>query len=75
MLPKSLVADRGPYVMREEVKDLCSRLGSNLEPNPRKGPWLKGEIERFFETDHTSGISGLPGTSSSNEEDDEDSDQ
>lgn len=75
MLPKSLVADRGQFFMREELKDLCCRLGINREPNPKKGPWLKDQIERLFETDHTSFISGLPGTSSSNEEDDKDSDQ
>ena len=75
MLPKTLVADRGRIIMREELKDLCYQLDINLEPNPKQGPWLQGQIERLFETDHTSVISGLPETSSSTEEGDEDSDQ
>jgi hypothetical protein len=68
MLPKTLVADNDQVFMRKELKDLYSRIGINLEPNPKQSPRLKGQIERFFKITNTSIIRGLPGTSPSNEE-------
>ena len=73
MLPETLVVDYGRIFIRKDLKDVCGQLRINLEPSPTEGPWLKGQIERFFKTVDTSVIRGLPGTSSSNEEGDEDS--
>ena len=73
MLPETVVADRGRVFTSKNLKDVCGQLGINLEPNPTKRPWFKGEIERFFKTNNTGVIHSVREEPLTPEEGDEDS--
>ena len=65
-LPETLVVDNGKHYICRNLEDACGQLGINIEEMPIKTPWFKGTIERFFRTNNTGLIHGLPGTTFSN---------
>jgi len=65
-LPEVLVVDNGRQYICSDLEDACGQLGIILEQMPVKKAWFKGRIERFFRTNNTGLIHGLPGTTFSN---------
>ena len=65
-LPETLVVDRGKGYIGKDLRLACAQLGIELDPLPRKSPWLKASIERFIKENATDLIHVTPGTSFSN---------
>src|SRR6266851_1350610 len=65
-LPEVLVVDNGKPYTCHDLEDACGQLGILLEQMPVKKAWFKGRIERFFKTNNSGLIHGLPGTTFSN---------
>jgi putative transposase len=65
-LPEVLVVDNGRQYICSDLEDACGQLGIILEQMPVKKAWFKGRVERFFRTNNTGLIHGLPGTTFSN---------
>lgn len=65
-LPETLVVDNDRPFVNQHIKDACGQLGIHLDQMPVQTPWFKAEIERFFRTNNTGFIHGLPGSSFSN---------
>jgi len=65
-LPEVLVVDNGKQYICSDLEDACGQLGIILEQMPVKKAWFKARVERFFGTNNTGLIHGLPGTTFSN---------
>jgi putative transposase len=65
-LPETLIVDNDRPFVNQHIKDACGQLGIHHEQMPVETPWFKGSIERFFRTNNTGLIHGLPGSSFSN---------
>ncbi|WP_161569234.1 Mu transposase C-terminal domain-containing protein [Candidatus Oscillochloris fontis] len=65
-LMETLVVDNGKDFVNADLRAACGQLGIILEQMPVRTPWFKGGVERFFRTNNTGLIHGLPGTSFSN---------
>ena len=65
-LPEALVVDNGKAFIGNDLKVACGQLGILLEQMPIETGWFKGAVERFFRTNNTGLIHGLPGSSFSN---------
>lgn len=48
--PKTILVDRGIEFTSAPLKDACKSLNIRLEWTPRRRPWHKGKVERFFRT-------------------------
>ncbi len=47
-IPQKLVIDNGKEFIGNSLKDVCCRLGIVLQCRPRKHPYFKGTVERYF---------------------------
>ncbi|WP_111265423.1 Mu transposase C-terminal domain-containing protein [Marilutibacter maris] len=56
-----LVADNGMELHGGTLENVIGRFGIVLQFCPRKKPWFKGKIERFFGTINTGLLDTLPG--------------
>jgi len=65
-LPEVLVVDNGKQYTCHDLEDACGQLGILLEQMPVKKAWFKARVERFFKTNNSGLIHGLPGTTFSN---------
>jgi putative transposase len=60
---RELVLDNGPEFHSESLEQVCLFNGIEMHYAPRKTPWFKGKIERFFGTLNEGVAHGTPGTS------------
>jgi putative transposase len=58
-----LVLDNGLEFHGTSLEQACLTLGITMHFSPRRQPWYKGTIERFFKTVNDSLSHSLPGTS------------
>ena len=63
---RQLVVDGGQEFYSTSLEHLCLSLGIEWCAAPRREPWFKGKIERFFGTFNRDIAHGMPGTSFSN---------
>jgi putative transposase len=63
---RELVLDNGPEFHSDSLEQVCLFNGIEMHYAPRKTPWFKGKIERFFGTLNEGVAHGTPGTSFSN---------
>lgn len=56
-----LVVDNGLELHGETVEQGCSQFGIKIQYCPRKKPWYKGKVERFFRTLDQGLTSAMPG--------------
>lgn len=56
-----LVTDLGNEFLGTQIDRSFMRLGGKIQNCPRRRPWYKGRIERFFRTFQSSLFSGIPG--------------
>jgi len=56
-----LVVDNGLEFHGQAIEDSAGRLGIAIQFCPRKSPWYKGKIERFFGTINKQLIDPIPG--------------
>jgi putative transposase len=61
-----LVTDQGTDFHSKSLESLCYSLSMDITYSPRKQPWFKGTIERFFGTINRGFAHTLPGTSFAN---------
>jgi len=60
-LPETIVVDRGKEFVGNSLSNALAMLGVIHEVMPGRTPWYKGSIERFFRTQNTGLLAGLPG--------------
>jgi putative transposase len=72
---RQLVVDGGQEFYSKSLEQVCLSLGIEWCAAPRREPWFKGKIERFFGTFNRGIAHGIPDTTFSNifEKDDYDS--
>ncbi|MBO9873520.1 MULTISPECIES: DDE-type integrase/transposase/recombinase [Xanthomonas] len=58
---RTLVVDNGLEFHGDSVKYAVGQFGTIIQTCPRRRPWYKGKIERFFRSIQTSLISLVPG--------------
>jgi putative transposase len=63
---RELVLDNGLEFHGDSLEQICLVNGIEMHYAPRKTPWFKGKIERFFGTLNEGVAHGVPGTSFSN---------
>jgi putative transposase len=63
---RQLVVDGGQEFYSNSLEQVCLSLGIEWCAAPRREPWFKGKIERFFGTFNRGIAHGIPGTSFSN---------
>jgi putative transposase len=63
---RELVVDGGQEFYSKSLEQVCLSLGIEWCAAPRREPWFKGKIERFFGTFNRGIAHGIPGTSFSN---------
>lgn len=63
---RELVLDNGAEFHSDSLEQACFSLGIEMHYSPRKKPWFKGKIERFFRTANHAIAHGTPGTCFSN---------
>jgi len=63
---RQLVVDGGQEFYSKSLEQVCLSLGIEWCAAPRRAPWFKGKIERFFGTFNRGIAHGIPGTSFSN---------
>jgi len=63
---RELVLDNGPEFHSDSLEQVCLFNGIEMHYAPRKTPWFKGKIERFFGTLNEGVAHGTPGTSFNN---------
>lgn len=61
-----LVVDNGTEFHSDSLVNACHTLGIEISYAPRKTPWYKGRVERFFRTLSTDVTHKAPGTTFSN---------
>ncbi|MBA3014897.1 MAG: DDE-type integrase/transposase/recombinase [Desulfobulbaceae bacterium] len=59
---RELVVDNGLEFHSQSLEKACFMLGIEIHYAPRKVPWFKGKIERFFNTFNKGIAHGNPGT-------------
>src|SRR5688572_17558081 len=57
-----IVVDNGPAQHSRALEDSSLQLGFVIQYCPVKQPWFKGTVERYFETQNSSFVHGIPGT-------------
>lgn len=62
----TLVADNGLELHGTVLEHAIERFGIKLQFCPRKKPWYKGKLERFFRTFNNKLLDGIPGKTFSN---------
>jgi len=62
----TLVADNGLELHGTALEHAIERFGIKLQFCPRKKPWYKGKLERFFRTFNNRLLDGIPGKTFSN---------
>ena len=62
----TLVADNGVELHGTAVETAMDTFGMIVQFCPRRKPWYKGKIERFFGTINTGLLAGIPGRTFSN---------
>lgn len=65
-LMDELVVDNGLEFHSDSLVNACHTLGIDISYAPRKTPWYKGRVERFFRTLGTDVTHKAPGTTFSN---------
>ncbi|WBX94963.1 DDE-type integrase/transposase/recombinase [Pseudoxanthomonas mexicana] len=60
---ETLVVDNGMEFHGQAIEDSAARLGITIQYCPRKSPWYKGKIERFFGTLGEDLLDMIPGKS------------
>jgi len=63
---RELVLDNGPEFHSDSLEQVCLFNGIEMHYAPRKTPWFKGKIERFFGTLNEGVAHGTPGTTFNN---------
>jgi putative transposase len=63
---RQLVVDGGQEFYSKSLEQVCLSLGIEWCAAPRREPWFKGKIERFFGTFNRGIAHGIPGTAFSN---------
>jgi len=63
---RELVVDGGQEFYSKSLEQVCLSLGIEWCAAPRREPWFKGKIERFFGTFNRGVAHGIPGTTFSN---------
>jgi putative transposase len=63
---RQLVVDGGQEFYSKSLEQVCLSLGIEWCAAPRRQPWFKGKIERFFGTFNRGVAHGIPGTTFSN---------
>jgi putative transposase len=63
---RQLVVDGGQEFYSKSLEQVCLSLGIEWCAAPRREPWFKGKIERFFGTFNRGIAHGVPGTAFSN---------
>ena len=63
---RQLVVDGGQEFYSKSLEHVCLSLGIEWCAAPRREPWFKGRIERFFGTFNRGIAHGIPGTTFSN---------
>jgi putative transposase len=63
---RQLVVDGGQEFYSKSLEQVCLTLGIEWCAAPRREPWFKGKIERFFGTFNRGIAHGIPGTTFSN---------
>jgi putative transposase len=63
---RQLVVDGGQEFYSKSLEQVCLSLGIEWCAAPRREPWFKGKIERFFGTFNRGIAHGIPGTTFSN---------
>ena len=63
---RQLVVDGGQEFYSNSLEQVCLTLGIEWCAAPRREPWFKGRIERFFGTFNRGIAHGIPGTTFSN---------
>ena len=63
---RQLVVDGGQEFYSKSLEQVCLSLGIEWCAAPRREPWFKGKIERFFGTFNRGIAHGTPGTTFSN---------
>jgi putative transposase len=63
---RELVLDNGLEFHSLSLEQVCYSLGIEMHYSPRREPWFKGKIERFFGTMNRGIAHGNPGTTFSN---------
>jgi putative transposase len=63
---RQLVVDGGQEFYSASLEQVCLSLGIEWCAAPRREPWFKGEIERYFGTMNRAVAHGVPGTTFSN---------
>jgi putative transposase len=61
-IPEVIVVDNGKEFYSEEFDDACYQIGTEVEYAPRRAPWYKASMERFYRTVNTELLHELPGT-------------
>lgn len=65
-IPETIVIDNGREFHSKDVEEACRHLNINVHHTPRREPWQKPKVERFFGTLNTKVLAGLPGKTFSN---------
>jgi putative transposase len=63
---RQLVLDNGTEFHSDALDRTCFALGIEMHYSPRRQPWFKGKIERWFKTINHDFAHRIPGTSFSN---------
>ncbi|HZX77386.1 hypothetical protein [Lysobacter sp.] len=58
---EEIVADNGMELHSEALEQAIGRFGMRLQFCPRRKPWYKGKVERFFRTLRTGLVDTIPG--------------
>lgn len=65
-VPETVVVDNGREFHSKDFELACHQLGVQIQHTPRKSPWMKGTVERFFGQLNQGLIHSQPGTTFSN---------
>jgi putative transposase len=61
-VPEVLACDNGKEFRTPDLELACAELGMELDWMPRRTPWFKGAVERWYRTANTELIHHTPGT-------------
>lgn len=65
-VPETVVVDNGREFHSKDFELACLQLGIQVQHMPRKSPWMKGTVERFFGQLNQGLLHSQPGTTFSN---------
>lgn len=65
-VPETVVVDNGREFHSIDWEYACLQLGIQIQHTPRKSPWMKGTVERYFGQLNQGLIHSQPGTTFSN---------